>query len=230
MEALPGVLHYSSSSNHQVTASTFTIACKKCSRLANYLAQSKVKYPDYYCQPVPAFGDPDAQLLIVGLAPGLHGANATARPFTGDHAGIILYRTLHKYGFANQAESHALDDGLQLRNARITNAVKCVPPQNKPTPAEARTCGLYLQEEISALVGRHVILALGRIAHESILRALGLRLKDYTFAHAAQHSLNEQLTLVDSYHCSRYNTQTKRLTEPQFEAVFATIRTLIDSM
>ncbi len=179
---------------------------------------------------MPAFGDPDAQLLIVGLAPGLHGANATARPFTGDHAGIILYRTLHKYGFANQAESHALDDGLQLRNARITNAVKCVPPQNKPTPAEARTCGLYLQEEISALVGRHVILALGRIAHESILRALGLRLKDYTFAHAAQHSLNEQLTLVDSYHCSRYNTQTKRLTEPQFEAVFATIRTLIDSM
>ncbi len=212
-----------------MTVSTFTIDCNKCSRLADYLADSKVKYPDYYCKPVPPFGDPNAQLLIVGLAPGLHGANATARPFTGDHAGIILYQTLYKFGFANQAQSRALDDGLVLLNARITNAVKCVPPQNKPTSAEVRTCNLYLQEEINVLVGPHVILALGRIAHESIVRALGLRHKDFTFAHGAVHTLDEHLTLVDSYHCSRYNTQTKRLTEPQFEAIFATIRKLIDS-
>ena len=227
--ASPGVRLYSNSNYHTVADSTFNTDCKKCDRLAEYLATSKVKYPSYYCKPVPAFGDSNARLLIVGLAPGLHGANATARPFTGDHAGIILYRTLHKYGFSNQAVSHAVDDGLELHDARITNAVKCVPPQNKPTPLEVRTCNVYLQEEINALKGPHILLALGRIAHESILKALGLRLRDFAFSHGALHTLNDQLTLIDSYHCSRYNTQTKRLTEPQFEAIFATIRKLIDS-
>ena len=210
-----------------VAKSSFTIACKKCTRLAEYLASTKLKYPDYYCKPVPAFGDPNAKLLIVGLAPGLHGANATARPFTGDHAGIILYQTLYKFGFSNRAESIATDDGLKLINARITNAVKCVPPQNKPTPAETKTCNLYLQEELKQLKGPHVLLALGRIAHESILRARGVRLKDFPFAHNVTHILSDDLTLVDSYHCSRYNTQTRRLTVEQFEAVFDKIRGLI---
>lgn len=209
--------------------STFSIDCKRCTRLAEYLLESKQQYPSYYCKPVPAFGDLDAQLLIVGLAPGLHGANATARPFTGDHAGLILYQTLHKFGFSSSPESSSVDDGLKLINARITNAVKCVPPQNKPTGAEVKNCNLYLQEELQALQGPHVLLALGRIAHESILRARGIRLKDFPFAHAAEHQLDEHLLLVDSYHCSRYNTQTRRLTVEQFEAIFARIDTILSS-
>lgn len=209
--------------------STFSIDCKRCTRLAEYLLESKQQYPSYYCKPVPAFGDLDAQLLIVGLAPGLHGANATARPFTGDHAGLILYQTLHKFGFSSSPESSSVDDGLKLINARITNAVKCVPPQNKPTGAEVKNCNLYLQEELQALQGPHVLLALGRIAHESILRARGIRLKDFPFAHAAEHQLDEHLLLVDSYHCSRYNTQTRRLTVEQFEAIFARIDSILSS-
>ena len=209
--------------------STFSINCKRCTRLADYLLESKQQYPSYYCKPVPAFGDLDAQLLIVGLAPGLHGANATARPFTGDHAGLILYQTLHKFGFSSSPESSSVDDGLKLINARITNAVKCVPPQNKPTGAEVKNCNLYLQEELQALQGPHVLLALGRIAHESILRARGIRLKDFPFAHAAEHQLDKHLLLVDSYHCSRYNTQTRRLTVEQFEAIFARIDSILSS-
>ncbi len=209
--------------------STFSIDCKRCTRLAEYLLESKQQYPSYYCKPVPAFGDLDAQLLIVGLAPGLHGANATARPFTGDHAGLILYQTLHKFGFSSSPESSSVDDGLKLINARITNAVKCVPPQNKPTGAEVKNCNLYLQEELQALQGPHVLLALGRISHESILRARGIRLKDFPFAHAAEHQLDEHLLLVDSYHCSRYNTQTRRLTVEQFEAIFARIDSILSS-
>ena len=209
--------------------STFSIDCNRCTRLAEYLLESKHQYPSYYCKPVPAFGDLDAQLLIVGLAPGLHGANATARPFTGDHAGLILYQTLHKFGFSSSPESSSVDDGLKLINARITNAVKCVPPQNKPTGAEVKNCNLYLQEELQALQGPHVLLALGCIAHESILRARGIRLKDFPFAHAAEHQLDEHLLLVDSYHCSRYNTQTRRLTVEQFEAIFARIDSILSS-
>lgn len=209
--------------------STFSIDCQRCERLANYLLASQQKYPHYYCKPVPAFGDPYARLLIVGLAPGLHGANATARPFTGDHAGIILYQTLHKFGFSSHAESISVNDGLKLTNARITNAVKCVPPQNKPTGEEIKNCNLYLREELSVLQRPHVLLALGRIAHESILRACDIRLKAFPFAHAAEHQLNEHLLLVDSYHCSRYNTQTRRLTVEQFEAIFARINTLLNS-
>lgn len=207
----------------------FSTKCKDCDRLAEFLADSKQKFPDYFCKPVPPFGDEKAKLLIVGLAPGLHGANATGRPFTGDYAGILLYETLYKFGFSSASESVSVDDGLQLTNARITNAVKCVPPQNKPTPAEIKTCNQYIQQELLALSQNHIVLALGRIAHETTLRSLGLRLKDYPFGHGAVHELPNQFTLVDSYHCSRYNTSTKRLTVEQFEAVFAKIKELINS-
>ena len=212
-----------------MAAKKFSTQCKDCDRLADFLAQSKQKFPNYFCKPVPPFGDDKAKLLIVGLAPGLHGANATGRPFTGDYAGILLYETLHKFGFSSASESISVDDGLQLKNARITNAVKCVPPQNKPTPAEIKTCNQYIQQELLALTHDHIVLALGRIAHETTLRSLGLRLKDFPFSHGAIHELPEQFILVDSYHCSRYNTSTKRLTVDQFEAVFAKIRKLIDS-
>ena len=210
-------------------AKQFSTTCKDCPRLVEYLADSKQKYPDYFCKPVPPFGDTSAQLLIVGLAPGLHGANATGRPFTGDYAGILLYETLHKFGFSSAPESINVNDGLQLINARITNAVKCVPPQNKPTPAEIKTCNQYIKQELQALNVNHIVLALGRIAHDTTLRSLSLRLKDYPFAHGAVHTIPEKFTLIDSYHCSRYNTSTKRLTVEQFEAIFAKIRQLIDS-
>ena len=212
-----------------MAAKKFSTKCQDCERLVEYLAESKQKFPDYFCKPVPPFGDKQAKLLIVGLAPGLHGANATGRPFTGDYAGILLYETLYKYGFSSAPESTSVNDGLQLMNARITNAVKCVPPQNKPTPAEIKTCNQYIQQELLALSNDNIVLALGRIAHETTLRSLGLRLKDYPFAHSAVHRLPDQFTLVDSYHCSRYNTSTKRLTVEQFEAVFAKIKDLINT-
>ncbi|MDG0995869.1 MAG: uracil-DNA glycosylase [Gammaproteobacteria bacterium] len=209
-------------------SSVFTPNCKDCPRLAEFLATQKEKFPDYYCKPVAAFGDPKAKFLIVGLAPGLHGANATARPFTGDHAGILLYQTLYQFGFSSHAESVSKDDDLRLINTRITNAVKCVPPQNKPTPAEIKTCNRYLLQELNDFTQDGVVLALGRIAHEAVIRALALRQKDYPFAHAAEHQLPD-FELIDSYHCSRYNTQTKRLTSEQFAAVFATIRTKLQA-
>ena len=205
----------------------FSTRCKECPRLADFLAESKQTYPDYFCKPVPPFGDENARLLIVGLAPGLHGANATGRPFTGDYAGILLYETLYKFGFSTASESQHVNDGLELINARITNAVKCVPPQNKPTPAEIKTCNQYIKQELLALYDKHIVLALGRIAHETTLRSLGIRLKDYPFKHGAIHRLPNYFTLVDSYHCSRYNTSTKRLTVEQFEAIFDKIKQLI---
>ena len=173
---------------------------------------------------MPPFGDPAAKLLIVGLAPGLHGANATGRPFTGDFAGILLYETLYTFGFSNQPVSTALDDGLQLRNCRITNAVKCLPPQNKPTTAEVKTCNGYLKAELMSLPRDGVVLALGAIAHGAILRALALRAAQYPFQHGRAHALPEGLQLLDSYHCSRYNTQTRRLTEAMFHQVFELAR------
>ena len=206
---------------------TFSTQCQDCDRLAKFLSEQKKKYPGYFCKPVPPFGKRDASLTIVGLAPGLHGANASGRPFTGDYAGILLYATLYKFGFSTQAESISSDDDLRLKNARITNAVKCVPPQNKPTPAEIRTCNQYLQAELQQVKPHQVVLALGRIAHEAVLRALNIRLKDYPFSHGAVHKIPDQFTVVDSYHCSRYNTQTRRLTVEQFEAVFAKIGQLL---
>lgn len=201
----------------------FDPKCNECPRLAGFLADVKVQKPDYFCQPVPAFGDADPQLLIVGLAPGMHGANRTGRPFTGDYAGILLYETLHRFGLSNQPISEHAQDPLRLTHCRITNAVKCLPPENKPTPAEIRQCNPYLATEMAALGKLKAVLALGSVAHQSVLRALGLKLKDYTFGHAAVHDLPNGLRLYDSYHCSRYNTQTKRLTEPMFHSVFEQI-------
>ncbi len=254
--------------------------CRLCVRLAAFLDAVKMRYPDYHARPVSAFGDCDAQLLIVGLAPGMHGANRTGRPFTGDYAGILLYRTLHQFGFASHAESVSQHDDLRLVNCRITNAVKCLPPQNKPNPDEIRRCSHYLHAEIREFVrhGGKAVLALGTIAHQAVLRSLDLRLKEYPFAHGAVHTLQDHaarcsdvldrplknvfeaagarqkqakersvcrinahsepvfnaaaatqtvfqqpVKLYDSYHCSRYNTQTRRLTAEMFEQVFARI-------
>lgn len=207
--------------------SVFDENCRACPRLAGFLDEVQERYPDYYCKPVPPFGDAAARFLIVGLAPGMHGANRTGRPFTGDHAGILLYRMLHKYGFATRDHSEAADDGLQLPGCRITNAVKCLPPDNKPVGAEINTCNAFLANELSDLADGSVVLALGGIAHRAILKACGLRQADYKFAHAAQHDLGS-FCLLDSYHCSRYNTNTRRLTEVMFDDVFATARSLLD--
>ena len=197
---------------------SFSTNCKCCPRLAKFLKQVKQDHPDYFAKPVPAFGDENAQLCIVGLAPGMHGANATGRPFTGDHAGIMLYQTLYKYGFSSKDESQANDD-LQLINCRITNAVKCLPPQNKPVGAEVNTCNQWLAQELEALPENRVLIALGGVAHKAVIKALGLKQADYRFGHAVEHKL-ENGYLIDSYHCSRYNTQTKRLTQKMFEDVF----------
>jgi len=168
---------------------------------------------------VPSFGPADAKLLFVGLAPGMHGANRTGRPFTGDYAGILLYETLYELGLATASESISLDDGLKLQGARIANAVKCVPPENKPLPDEIRTCNAYLKVELGELKRTKVILALGRVAHDAVLMALGLKRSQFAFGHGNEHALGEARTLVDSYHCSRYNTSTKVLTEPMFKKV-----------
>lgn len=202
--------------------------CRACPRLARFLGDVQERYPDYYCGPVPPFGDAAARFLVVGLAPGMHGANRTGRPFTGDHAGILLYQMLHKYGFATRDHSEAADDGLQLPDCRITNAVKCLPPDNKPVGAEINTCNTFLANELDSLPEHSVVLALGGIAHRAIVRALGMRQADYKFAHAAQHDLG-RFCLLDSYHCSRYNTNTRRLTEAMFDDIFAIARSMLDN-
>jgi len=204
----------------------FSEKCKQCSRLSQFLAEVKSEYPDYHCLPVSPFGVKNPRLLIVGLAPGKHGANATGRPFTGDHAGILLYETLFATGFSNQATAEHRKDGLKLIKARITNAVKCLPPENKPTTAEVNTCNQYLSQEIDALKSGAVVLALGTIAHRAVLKSRGLVLSQYAFSHGAEHKLPGNITLLDSYHCSRYNTQTKRLTEPMFKSIFERAKVL----
>jgi len=195
--------------------------------LAGFLDGVRERYPEYHGLPVPAFGDENPDLLIVGLAPGMHGANATGRLFTGDHAGILLYETLYKTGFSNKPESVSLNDGLILQGCRITNAVKCLPPENKPVTDEIKNCNAYLLNELNALKKGASILALGTIAHHAIIRALGLKLKDFKFGHGAEHSLPYGKWLIDSYHCSRYNTQTRRLTEDMFFSVFEKIQNRI---
>lgn len=202
----------------------FNTDCRLCPRLATFLDEVKATHPSYFCKPVPPFGDDEPRLLIIGLAPGMHGANRSGRPFTGDHAGILLYQTLHKFGFASSTQSVSADDGLQLTGCRITNAVKCLPPENKPETSEVVQCNAYLASEIAALPKGAVMLALGNVAHGAVLRALGAKSKDYVFAHAARHVLPGGVTLYDSYHCSRYNTQTRRLTEAMFHGVFASIK------
>ncbi len=205
--------------------SGFSVNCRYCQRLAQFLDEVKARHPDYYARPVPAFGDMMPKLLIVGLAPGMHGANRTGRPFTGDYAGILLYRTLHKFGFASHDESISADDGLQLSGCRITNAVKCLPPGNKPEPVEIRQCNGYLAAEITGFAagGGRALLALGTVAHQAGLKASGLKPSAYPFGHGSVHALPNGLTLYDSYHCSRYNTQTRRLTTEMFEKVFTKI-------
>ncbi len=205
----------------------FDASCRACPRLAGFLDDVIERYPDYYCRPVPPFGDNDARLLIVGLAPGMHGANRTGRPFTGDHAGILLYQMLHKHGFGSRSVSESADDDLELIDCRITNAVKCLPPDNKPVGAEINTCNSYLANELDGLPVGSVVMALGGIAHRAVVKARGLRQADYKFAHEALHELGH-LRMLDSYHCSRYNTNTGRLTEAMFDAVFAKARALLD--
>ena len=192
--------------------------CRRCARLAALLDRVHDEHPSYHCRPVPPFGAADARLVIVGLAPGLHGANATGRPFTGDHAGILLYATLHAYGFASQPTGAAADDGLQLIDCRITNAVKCLPPGNKPAPSEIRACNHYLAADLARVPAGGAIVALGRIAHDATLKALGS--PPARFTHGAEHRVARKIVLFDSYHCSRYNTNTRRLTDAMFRSVF----------
>ena len=203
----------------------YDASCKDCKRLSSFLAQVKNKNPDYFCKPVPPFGQKNSLFLIVGLAPGMHGANKTGRPFTGDHAGILLYKTLYKFGFSNLETSHSVDDNLILKNCSITNAVKCLPPDNKPNHEEINNCNKFLKSEINELKQGSILLALGLIAHNAIMTSLSLTKKEYKFSHGKRHNLPNNLVMYDSYHCSRYNTQTKRLTEKMFHEVFLLIKT-----
>lgn len=204
--------------------------CTRCARLAHFIAEVKSKHPQYFCKPVPPFGAAEARLLVVGLAPGMHGANATGRPFTGDWCSDLLYGTLHAHGFATRPHSRSRDDGLELIDCRLTNAVKCLPPANKPTPAEIKTCASFLYREIAALHPK-VIVCLGAVAHDAVLRCLatdipGFRKSAYPFGHGAVHQVGSHV-LIDSYHPSRYNTNTGRLTPEMLHQVFAKARTLI---
>jgi uracil-DNA glycosylase family 4 len=201
------------------TASSYERECVRCPRLAQFLADTRSRHPDYWAKPVPSFGAAEPRILIVGLAPGMHGANRTGRPFTGDHAGILLYQTLHEFGLASTPVATAGDDGLELLRARIVNAVKCVPPGNKPLPQEIRCCNTYLASEMSTLPQVRVYLALGRVAHDAVLMARGLKRSAYLFGHAREHTLPGGTVLLDSYHCSRYNTSTRRLTPEMFRGV-----------
>jgi uracil-DNA glycosylase family 4 len=198
--------------------------CDLCPRLSAFRVSNQAAYPDFFNAPVPSFGPADARLLIVGLAPGLRGANRTGRPFTGDYAGDLLYETLLAQDLAQGCYARRPDDGLQLAGCRIVNAVRCVPPENKPTGAEVATCRQFLEAEIAALPELRALLALGTIAHGAVLAARGLRKSHYRFAHGAMHDLPGGLVLADSYHCSRYNTNTRRLTPEMFALVFDALR------
>jgi uracil-DNA glycosylase len=200
--------------------------CPNCPRLVAFRHAWRTRQPTWFNSPVPSFGPRDARLLIIGLAPGVQGANRTGRPFTGDYAGELLYATLIEYGFARGAYQARPDDGLELIDCRITNAVRCVPPENKPVGAEISTCRPFLRAELAASPALRAIVALGRIAHDSTLAALDRRASSAPFGHGASHAF-DQLTLFDSYHCSRYNTNTRRLTPDMFRSVFAAVRETI---
>jgi len=206
---------------------TYDVNCRRCPRLAGFLDEVRGTHPDYFCRPVPAFGDEAGRLLVVGLAPGMHGANASGRPFTGDWCGPLLYSSLHRFGFASAPQSLHRGDDLKLIDCRVTNAVKCLPPQNKPTLSEIRTCGAYLTAELRAMRNLRVVLALGLVAHQAVVEASAARRTAYPFTHGRQHDLPNGLHLVDSYHVSRYNTNTGRLTESMFHAVLANIREIL---
>jgi uracil-DNA glycosylase len=201
--------------------------CQLCPRLAAHRETVKLQYPAYHCAPVAAFGAASARLLIVGLAPGLHGANASGRPFTGDASGDLLFTALHDHGFASQAQSRSSADGMQLIDCRITNAVKCLPPRNQPRASETNTCNPYLRAEIGDLPAGGVLLTLGGVAHRAVTRALGLRHAEYPFARAAAYDLDARRTLFSCYHPSRYNLNTGRITAASFTEVFGRIRELL---
>lgn len=203
--------------------------CDRCPRLRQFLLDLRESHPSYYNAPVPSFGDPAPKLLIIGLAPGMHGANQTGRPFTGDWAGDLLYDAIERYGFSKGKYDARADDGLQLSGVMITNAVRCLPPQNKPIGAECSNCRPFLTDQIKDLTSLRALLCLGKVSHDNTLRALGLKLKDYPFGHGVKYEVAEGLTLFTSYHCSRYNTNTKRLTEDMFMQVFADIRAHLDA-
>ncbi len=202
--------------------------CPRCPRLVAFRKTWRSKEPTWFNAPVPSFGALGARVLIVGLAPGVQGANRTGRPFTGDYAGVLLYETLGKYGFARGEYGAHPDDGLELVDCRITNAVRCVPPENKPTPDEIRTCRDFLAATIAEMKKLRVVVALGRIAHDSVVTALGAKKSATPFKHGGKHEL-DQLTLFSSYHCSRYNTNTGVLTPEMFRKVFAGVRNYLDA-
>ena len=204
----------------QRSKKTFTSDCRRCVRLAKFLDEVRAIHEDYFARPVPSFGDPNARLLVVGLAPGMHGANKTGRPFTGDHAGILLYETLYEHNFSSAPVSEAVTDGLELKDCRITNAVRCLPPQNKPIGDEVKNCNGYLLDELSMLPSGGVVVGLGSVAHSAVLKALKLKQSDFRFGHGSIHNLSPNLVMIDSYHCSRYNTQTRRLTAEMFSDIF----------
>lgn len=206
--------------------------CNLCPRLVAFRAANAVQFPQFFNGAVPPFGELDAQMLVVGLAPGLKGANASGRPFTGDFAGDVLYKALGMHGFASGSYDPSRlmqkkDDGFTLKNVRITNAVRCVPPENKPTPAEEKTCNPFLIKEIAAMPNLKLVLSLGLTSHNAVLKTFRLKAKDYKFAHGAMHRLPNGLTLLDSYHTSRYNVSTGRLTQAMFDAIVAQARGLI---
>lgn len=201
--------------------------CPLCPRLVSYREANRTAHPDWFNAPVESFGPAGARVLVLGLAPGLKGANRTGRPFTGDYAGDLLYPTLERFGFARGPYQQSPDDGLTLEDCMITNAVRCVPPENKPTGAEARACRRFLEARLAALPALEIVVALGKVAHDNALAALGYAQSARKFGHAAEHEVegpNGAIVLVDSYHCSRYNTNTGRLTEAMFHAVFERVR------
>lgn len=204
--------------------------CPLCPRLVAFRESLRQEYPDWWNAPVPAFGDPNAWLGVIGLAPGKHGANRTGRPFTGDYAGALLYDTLAKFGLSEGVFEARSDDGLELKGVMLVNAVRCLPPENKPTPEEIRTCRPFLEAPIAALPRVRVFVALGQIAHQSAVKALGGKLPKAKFGHLAEHRMPDGRILIDSYHCSRYNQNTGRLTQPMFEAVFERALQLRDAV
>lgn len=203
--------------------------CPLCPRLVEFRETQRSAHPDWHNAPVHSFGPLNARLMIIGLAPGLRGANCTGRPFTGDWAGDLLYDTLKKFGFAEGTYDRRPDDGLQLIDCRIANAVRCVPPENKPTTAEMKACLPFLTRELEAMPNRRAVLCLGQISHNNTLKAFGLKQSHSKFGHAARTDLPDGTALFDSYHCSRYNTNTGRLTTEMFDAVFQQIRDYLDS-
>jgi uracil-DNA glycosylase family 4 len=213
-----------------MTAAEAPSDCSLCPRLSAFLADARAKEPTWFNRPVRSFGDPAARLLIVGLAPGLKGANRTGRPFTGDYAGDLLYATLSEFGFSSGQFAARADDGLKLIDCLVTNAVRCVPPENKPTPAEINTCRVFLSGRIQETNNVRAIVCLGRVSHESTIVALGKKRSAFPFSHGAQHKISDQIAVFDSYHCSRYNTNTGVLTTDMFRSVFRGVRQYLDGL